>query len=104
MIERKKTSRTQRIVVILLGVFILVPGAIGFGDKLLQFFHVLYSDDGGGRFAIVPILTYLLVSLGFVFILVWGSFKGMLSDIEGPKYQMLEREEELERAEKGVAR
>lgn len=104
MIPRPKDSRTKIAVVIFMGIFILIPGAIGFGDKLYQFFMVLVKNEEGGRFALVPLLTYLTVSLGFIFILVWGSLKGMLSDIEGPKYQMLEREDELDSAEKEAAR
>ncbi len=102
-VPREKNSRSKTAIVILIAVFILIPGAIGFGDKLYQFFMVLYSDDKGGRFALVPIATYILVSAGFCFFLVWGSMKGMLSDIEGPKYQMLDHEEELDAAERKMA-
>ncbi len=96
----KKGGWGKKITVIAMGVLILIPGALGFGDKLVQFFFVLFSNDLG-RFAIVPIATYLLVSAGFLFVFIWGMMKGMLSDIEGPKYRMLEREEELERMEEG---
>ena len=99
-VPREGRSRTKTTIVVLMGIFILIPGGIGFGDKLYQFFQVLLSDDKGGRFAIVPIATYIGVSAGFFFILIWGALKGMLSDIEGPKYQMLEREEQLDAAEK----
>lgn len=81
-----------------MGVFILIPGGMGFGEKLYQFFHVLRSD-AEGRFALVPIATYLLVSLGFIFVLIWGALKGMLADIEGPKFSMLEHEDVLNRQE-----
>jgi len=102
-LEREKKSWTKTAVVVGMGVFILIPGGIGFGEKLYQFFHVLRVSDEG-RFALLPIATYILVSLGFVLIMVWGSLKGMLSDVEGPKYQMLEREEELEAQERSLAR
>ncbi|MBI4971093.1 MAG: cbb3-type cytochrome oxidase assembly protein [Candidatus Omnitrophica bacterium] len=81
-----------------MAVLILIPGALGFGDKLIQFFYVLASNREG-RFALVPIATYLLVSAGFLSIFIWGMMKGMLSDIEGPKYRMLEREQELDEME-----
>lgn len=96
--KREKTSLTQKVIVWLMGIFILIPGGMGFGEKLYQFFHVLRTDDEG-RFALIPIATYLLISLGFIFVLIWGSLKGMLSDIEGPKFSMLEREEQLNRTE-----
>jgi len=100
--EREKKSLTKTFVVGFMAVFILIPGAIGFGDKLYQFFHVLRVSDGG-RFALLPIATYLLVSLGFVMVMIWGALKGMLSDVEGPKYQMLEREIELDAKEGSLA-
>ncbi len=103
-LRREKTPKSQNIIVILMGIFILIPGGIGFGEKLYQFFHVLYSDDAGGRFAIVPVATYILVSIGFLCMLIWGAMKGMLSDIEGPKYQMLDHEIELDAAERGTAK
>lgn len=94
---------TRRAVVILMAVLILIPGAIGFGDKLYQFVVVL-TKNPQGRFALVPLASYLLVSTGFLFVFVWGLMKGMLSDIEGPKYQMLEREKKLDAEEThGVA-
>lgn len=96
--KKEKTSLTQKIIVWLMGVFILIPGGMGFGEKLYQFFHVLRSD-AEGRFALVPIATYLLVSLGFIFVLIWGALKGMLADIEGPKFSMLEHEDVLNRQE-----
>ncbi|MCG3175696.1 MAG: hypothetical protein MOGMAGMI_00629 [Candidatus Omnitrophica bacterium] len=102
-VPREGRSRTKTVIVVLMGVFILIPGAIGFGDKLYQFFQVLIRDEKGGRFALVPIATYLGVSAGFFFILVWGALKGMLSDIEGPKYRMLEQEEELDASERAGA-
>lgn len=101
--ERERGSWAKTAVVVGMAVFILIPGAIGFGDKLYQFFHVLRSNDEG-RFALLPIATYILVSIGFVLVMVWGALKGMLSDVEGPKYQMLERENELDAKERSFAR
>lgn len=100
--KKEKTSGAQKIIVALMGIFILIPGSLGFGEKLYQFFHVLRSD-AEGRFALIPILAYLIISLGFIFILIWGAMKGMLSDMEGPKFRMLEREEELEAQERSAA-
>ena len=85
-----------------MGIFILIPGSLGFGEKLYQFVHVLRADSEG-RFALIPILAYLIISLGFVFMLIWGATKGMLSDVEGPKFKMLERERELEKEEESLA-
>lgn len=86
-----------------MAIFILIPGALGFGDKLYQFIMVLEKNPQG-RFAIVPIMSYFVVSAGFIMVFIWGMMNGMLSDIEGPKYSMLEREKELDANEAAGAR
>lgn len=96
--DNRDASRTKKITVGVMAVLILIPGCLGFGEKLYQFFMVLQKSPQG-HFAIVPIATYLLVSLGFALIFVWGMHKGMLSDIEGPKYAMLAKEAELDAKE-----
>ena len=89
---------SKKITVGVMAFLILVPGCLGFGEKLYQFFIVLHKSPEGS-FAIVPIATYLLVSFGFVLIFIWGMHKGMLSDMEGPKYYMLINEEKLDAKE-----
>lgn len=91
-----KTSRVTRIVTLILAVLILIPSLYGFGSKFLEFVHI-YRGDVDGEFAITPIVNYLLASTGFFLILLWAIANGMLHDVEGPKYAMLEREKELDR-------
>ncbi|HHM12601.1 MAG TPA: cbb3-type cytochrome oxidase assembly protein CcoS [Planctomycetaceae bacterium] len=43
-------------------------------------------------------VNYVLVGIGFLFLLGWAIFTGMFHDIEAPKYTMLERERELDQA------
>lgn len=93
---RRNDSRAKQIAVGVIATLILVPGAVGFAEKLVQFFHTLDSVDGG-RFTLVPLLNYLLIALGFLLLLLWGIARGMFRDIEGPKYVMLERESALDR-------
>lgn len=93
---RRDDSRGKHIAVAVIAALILVPGAVGFAEKLVQFFHTLDSVDGG-RFTLVPLLNYLLIALGFLLLLFWGISRGMFRDIEGPKYVMLEREFALDR-------
>lgn len=90
-------SRAKSIVVWVIAILILLPAGAGFIDKLVQFFRTFGLEEGG--FTIIPIMNYLLVAAGFICLLIWAVARGMFRDIEGPKYTMLEREEELERSE-----
>jgi nitrogen fixation-related uncharacterized protein len=88
------SNRLKNWITLGLAVAILVPSLWGFGSKLLEFVH-LYRGETDGAFAIAPLLNYLLASAGFFLLFLWAAMNGMFHDIEGPKYTMLEREEEL---------
>jgi len=94
-------SRTKHIIIWLMTIGILFPGAYGFINKLVQFFKTLEMDSGG-KFTIIPILNYLIVACGMTCLLIWAVAHGMFRDIEGPKYSMLNREMELERLEQAT--
>jgi len=79
--------------------FFLVPAAIGFTWKYLDLM-ILFGSGEDGAFAIVPIMNYLLSSLGFFMLFFWAVRHGMFRDIEQMKYKMLETERELDAAEK----
>lgn len=74
---------------------ILLPSLYGFVGKFIEFV-VLARGDAGGVFAISPIMNYLLASLGFLCLFGWAAAHGMFSDIERPKYSMLETERQLD--------
>lgn len=95
---RRVDSRGKRIALWCMAFGILIPGAYGFIEKLIQFIRTLNTDEGAG-FTIVPISNYLLIAAGMACLLVWAVAHGMFRDIEEPKYKMLEREAELDRAE-----
>jgi hypothetical protein len=75
---------------------VLVPSLWGFSGKFREFIAI-YRGDVDGVFAITPIINYLLASLGFFCLFGWAAFHGMFSDIEQPKYSMLETEALLDR-------
>jgi hypothetical protein len=89
------TRRTQVITTIVFAVVILVPSLLGFANKFREFI-MLFRGDVDGVFAISPIMNYLLASLGFFFLFCWAIAHGMFSDLERPKYTMLENERELD--------
>ena len=82
-------------VTILLAVLILIPSGYGFVGKFIELINVA-KGESGGAFAIAPIMNYLLASLGFFCLLLWAAGRGMFRNIETPKYQMLEREAQLD--------
>ncbi len=92
---RVRDSRKKRTVLLLIAGLILIPGAYGFIEKLVQFIRAL-SIDRGVDFTLVPVSNYLFVAAGMACMLVWATLHGMFRDVEGPKFDMLEREQELD--------
>lgn len=72
-------------------------GGCGFVYKLIQFVHEALGSETES-FAAVPVTVYVLVALGFVSLFIWGLARGQFTDIEGPKYRLLEEDERHERA------
>jgi hypothetical protein len=78
-----------------LALVILVPALYGFSNKLWEFI-VLYGSGEEGSFALMPILNYLIASLGFLLLFCWAVRHGMFHHIEQPKRTMLENEHRLD--------
>ena len=93
--RRVKTRRSQVITTIIFAAVILIPSGLGFANKFREFL-MIYRGEVDGVFAITPIVNYLLASLGFFFLFCWAICHGMFSDIERPKYEMLENERRLD--------
>ena len=70
---------------------ILFAAACAFVFKFYEFFHDLASHEGL-RFAGAHLATYLLVAGGFFLLLLYAFLKGHFSDIERPKYDLLDQE------------
>lgn len=81
-------------IMIALALVILVPALLGFAAKFREF--LLLVGDEEGAFTVMPILNYLLVTVGFLLLFGWAVLHGMFRDIERPKYTMLAREEQLD--------
>ena len=93
-----KESRGKQIFLIVFALLILAPAGYGFIEKLMLFVLAMKHQLIGG-FVSLPVVKYLIVSAGMVCLLIWAIKHGMFRNIENPKYDMLEREEELERLE-----
>ncbi len=91
-----KKRNVSKIVVLAMAAGTLITGVYGFGSKFEEFIRMARTPDGGG-FALIPVLNYMFATAGFVCLFVWAMRNGMFKDIEGPKYDQLDRERELDR-------
>lgn len=91
------TSTKQRFL-LAFGVFVIVAGALGFGAKLLEM--IMTAVRGREHaFTAPPVVGYLFVAGGYLFLLGAATLQGMFRNVERPKYRMLELEEEINEAE-----
>jgi hypothetical protein len=93
-----RDSRLKQVVIACIALAILVPASIGFAEKLALFILAVKRDQIAG-FTIIPVVNYLIVTAGMICLLLWATRQGMFRNIERPKYDMLEREEDLDRLE-----
>jgi hypothetical protein len=90
-------TRSRPVLMTVLALVILVPALVGFGNKFYEFLVVASNDEHS--FAVMPVLNYLLSSLGFLLLFGWAVMQGMFRDIEKPKVTMLENEQRLDAEE-----
>lgn len=92
------STRWQVRVTLLLAILILIPSGYGFIGKFVELIR-LARGQPDGAFAVAPVANYLLASLGFFCLLLWATMHGMFRNIEQPKYDMLQREAQLDGAD-----
>ncbi len=96
--DPKTDRRNRRLVLTFFGTAIAVGGCL-FIFKLVAFLSTVQRDEMAG-FAFNPILIYGFVAAGFLLLLAWAFMTGQFHDIEGIKYEWMERYYEQERLEK----
>ena len=64
--------------------------------------QVIADESTDGGFAMVPVMNYLLVSIGFFLLFCAAILHGMFRDIEKPKRDMLEKEWVLDDMERSA--
>jgi cbb3-type cytochrome oxidase maturation protein len=80
------------------GLVMIVIAGGGFLFKLIEFITVFTTDEPF-QFAIIPVVTYLLVAAGFGCLFFWAYLSGQFKDVEAPKYRMLQMQDEIDREE-----
>ncbi len=89
------------------GIFILgtwvvlgvIFASLTFSYKVIEFLNTVPMGEVAG-FAVIQVITYLLVSVGFFFLFLWSFLKGDFKDMERAKYRVLEMEEKMLEIEK----
>ena len=84
------------------GVIMVIIAGGGFIFKLIEFF-VAFLGDHPMNFSILPVMTYLIVAAGYLCLFMWAYLTGQFKNIEGPKYRMLEMQQEIDAAEAEAA-
>jgi hypothetical protein len=88
--ESAAQRRVRRVMTAIFGT-VVVAGGLAFVYKLYEFFMDLSAQEGLA-FAGAHLLTYCLIAAGFLCLLGYAFLKGHFSDIEAPKYDLLESE------------
>ena len=96
---RKKTTLGRRLFVLLAVCFFLVPAGYGFYRKFSELLYL--AGDPENSFVVMPIISYLLSSLGFAMMLFWATSHGMFHDVEQPKFTSWSRRRCSKRWRKG---
>jgi len=97
-IERPKEGWLKTTILAIFSTGVIVGGLVGFSGKIYKFLEAWWGEYES-RFALIPVAAYFMVAFGFTCVFVWAAMNGMLTDIEAPKYRMLDNERELDEAE-----
>jgi len=89
--------RHRNLVVWIFAMVIFIPCALGFGLKFLELIR-LSRGNFEGRFALTPVVNYLLATLGFLCLFLWGAMRGTFHDVEAAKERMLDTERMIDEA------
>ena len=81
------------------GVF---AAGVAFVYKIAEFIFTLNESSVQG-FADIPVAIYFVVAAGWLCLLVWCFVSGQFKNIEEPKYEMLRKEEDRDKAYEDLA-
>jgi hypothetical protein len=98
----RTSGRRQMWVTIIFAIVIFVPCALGFGNKFYELIK-LSRGDAEGRFALTPVVNYLLATIGFLCMFVWGAMRGTFHNVEVAKQKMLDDDQRIDAASERAA-
>jgi nitrogen fixation-related uncharacterized protein len=98
-------SRRTRIFLWVFGSVLVLVAGTAFVFKLVDFIITALSEGPGAMASfLIPVLNYLLVASGFLFLFLWAYFTGQFRDVEAPKYRMLQMQRQIDRREPPAGR
>ncbi len=95
-----RPTRTANKYVVRLFIVAAVAAGLGFSVKIFEFMQDMLNSSGM-HFAGAHLAVYFCVAGGCLMLLAYTFFSGHFSDIEKPKYELLEREIKNDREEFG---
>ncbi len=91
-------SRGTRMFLWIFSAAMVVTAGTAFVFKLIEFFHTATTTGAEALYSfLMPVLTYLVVAAGFACLFLWALLGGQYRDVEGPKYRMLQMQDEIDR-------
>lgn len=91
---------TQRTVALMtLFIFLFVVGSI-IAVRTVAYLQAGFELKG----FLVEVIAYVIALTGWLLLFIYSYLKGDFKDIEGPKYDLLEQEERIIKAEKKAGR
>lgn len=95
--EKRRRTAAQRVVLVFFAL-LMVAGGLGFCVKIHNFLQD-WLDGNGINFGGSHLVSYGLTAAGYALLLTFAFLKGHFADIERPKYDLIEREDRLDRAD-----
>ncbi|MEZ0324034.1 MAG: hypothetical protein ABWJ98_06980 [Hydrogenothermaceae bacterium] len=91
---------TQRTVALMtMFIFLFVVGSI-IAVRTVAYLEAGFELKG----FLIEVITYVIALTGWLTLFIYSYLKGDFKDIEGPKYELLEREEKIIEEEKKAGR
>jgi len=89
----KITAKTVSIMILF--IFLFVVGTI-IATRTVAYLEAGFELKG----FLVEVIAYIIALTGWLWLFIYSYLKGDFKDIEGPKYEILEMEEKIVKAEK----
>lgn len=74
--------------------------SLAFVYKVIEVLNTVPKGEMAG-FAVMQVVTYILIATGFFFLFLWSFLKGDFRDMEKAKYKVLEMEKKALEMERG---
>ncbi|WP_457639737.1 hypothetical protein [Persephonella sp.] len=88
----------KTVALLILFIFLFVVGTI-IATRTVAYLEAGMSGSELKGF-LVEVIAYVVALTGWLFLFIYSFMKGDFKDIEGPKYEILEMEEKVVKAEK----